>query len=29
MDPKKAAKYYKGWRAAVKHSMHWLDDVEE
>lgn len=29
MDPKQAAKYYKGWRAAVKHSMHWLDDAED
>lgn len=28
MDTEQAAKYYKGWRAAVKHSMHWLDDVE-
>lgn len=29
MEPKKAAKYYKGWRKAVEHSMHWLDDLEE
>lgn len=29
MDPVKAGKYYKGWRKAVKHSMHWLDDLED
>ena len=23
-----AAKLYKGWRKAVKHAMHWLDDEE-
>lgn len=26
MDPSKAAEYYKGWRKAVKHCMHWLED---
>lgn len=26
MAPEKAAGYYKGWRKAVKHAMHWLDD---
>lgn len=29
MEPTKAAKYYKGWRKAVKHSMNWLNDLEE
>ncbi len=28
MEPEKAAGYYKGWRKAVKHAMHWLDDEE-
>ncbi len=28
MNPEKAASYYKGWRKAVKHAMHWLDDEE-
>lgn len=26
MAPEKVAGYYKGWRKAVKHAMHWLDD---
>ena len=26
MDAGKAAAYYKGWRKAVKHAMHWLDE---
>ena len=28
MDAEKSASYYKGWRKAVKHAMHWLDDEE-
>jgi len=28
MEPEKVAKLYKGWKKAVKHSMHWLDDEE-
>lgn len=28
MDPERSAGYYKGWRKAVKHAMHWLDDEE-
>ena len=28
MDPEKAAGYYKGWRKAVKHAMHWLSDED-
>ena len=29
MAPEKAAKYYAGWRKAVKHSLHWLDETDE
>ena len=29
MDKSEADKLYKGWRKAVKHSMHWLDDDDE
>ena len=28
MAEAEAAKLYKGWRKAVKHAMHWLDDEE-
>ncbi|MDN0047665.1 glycerol kinase GlpK [Megasphaera hexanoica] len=28
MDAGKSAAYYKGWRKAVKHAMHWLDDED-
>ena len=28
MEPEKAAGYYKGWRKAVKHAMHWLSDED-
>ncbi len=29
MERAQADKLYKGWRKAVQHSMHWLDDEEE
>ena len=29
MERAKADKLYKGWRKAVKHSMHWLDEDED
>ena len=28
MDPEKSSAYYKGWRKAVKHAMHWLSDED-
>lgn len=28
MKPDQAAAYYKGWRKAVKHAMHWLADED-
>ena len=28
MDPEKSSTYYKGWRKAVKHAMHWLSDED-
>jgi len=28
MDKEESDRLYKGWRKAVKHSMHWLDDEE-
>lgn len=28
MDADKSAAYYKGWRKAVKHAMHWLSDED-
>ena len=28
MDKEESERLYKGWRKAVKHSMHWLDDEE-
>ena len=28
MAKEEADKLYKGWRKAVKHAMHWLDDEE-
>ena len=28
MPEQEAAKLYKGWKKAVKHAMHWLEDED-